>query len=237
MTWKQIFTSSVGKKITMGVTGLFLISFLIVHMGVNACIFKDLEFIDPSDNGDMFNRAADFMGKTVVIRLMEVVLFLGFIVHIIQGLLLESSNRSKRKVGYAVNLGDRGSKWYSRSMGLLGTILLLFLILHWWHFWIPSRFTGAGLEEEVLSNGRMSHNMFALMKVTFSEWWVVAVYVLACISLAYHLLHGFQSAFRTLGLSNSRYISLVNAIGVGYSIIVPLIFALMPISMKLGWVG
>ncbi|MBI2731472.1 MAG: succinate dehydrogenase, partial [Sphingobacteriales bacterium] len=102
MTWKQIFTSSVGKKITMGVTGLFLISFLIVHMGVNACIFKDLEFIDPSDNGDMFNRAADFMGKTVVIRLMEVVLFLGFIVHIIQGLLLESSNRSKRKVGYAV---------------------------------------------------------------------------------------------------------------------------------------
>lgn len=236
MTWKQIFTSSVGKKITMGVTGLFLISFLLVHMGVNACIFKDL--FDPNDNGDMFNRAADFMGKTVVIRIMEIVLFLGFFVHIIQGLLLEFSNKSKRKVGYAVNLGDRGSKWYSRSMGLLGTILLLFLILHWWHFWIPSRFTHTGLEEEVmLSNGRVSHDMFNLMKVTFSEWWVVIVYVLACISLAYHLLHGFQSAFRTLGLSNSRYITLINAVGVGYSVIVPLIFALMPISMKLGWVG
>lgn len=236
MTWKQIFTSSVGKKITMGVTGLFLISFLLVHMGVNACIFKDL--FDPNDNGDMFNRAADFMGKTVVIRIMEIVLFLGFFVHIIQGLLLEFSNKSKRKVGYAVNLGDRGSKWYSRSMGLLGTILLLFLILHWWHFWIPSRFTHTGLEEEVmLSNGRVSHDMFNLMKVTFSEWWVVIVYVVACISLAYHLLHGFQSAFRTLGLSNSRYITLINAVGVGYSVIVPLIFALMPISMKLGWVG
>lgn len=236
MTWKQIFTSSVGKKITMGVTGLFLISFLLVHMGVNACIFKDL--FDPNDNGDMFNRAADFMGKTVVIRIMEIVLFLGFFVHIIQGLLLEYSNKSKRKVGYAVNLGDRGSKWYSRSMGLLGTILLLFLILHWWHFWIPSRFTHTGLEEEVmLSNGRVSHDMFNLMKVTFSEWWVVIVYVAACISLAYHLLHGFQSAFRTLGLSNSRYITMINAIGVGYSVIVPLIFALMPISMKLGWVG
>ncbi|MBI3720397.1 MAG: succinate dehydrogenase cytochrome b subunit [Sphingobacteriales bacterium] len=238
MTWKQIFTSSVGKKITMGVTGLFLISFLLIHMGVNACIFKDLSFFDANDNGDMFNRAADFMGKTVVIRLMEVVLFLGFFVHIIQGFMLEASNRSKRKIGYAVNLGDKGSKWYSRSMGLLGTILLLFLMLHWWHFWIPSRFTHAGLENEViLSNGRVSHDMFALMKATFSEWWVVIVYVVACISLAYHLLHGFQSAFRTLGLSNSRYISLINAIGVGYSIIVPLIFALMPISMKLGWVG
>ena len=237
MTWKQIFTSSVGKKITMGVTGLFLISFLIVHMGVNACIFKDLDFIDPTDNGDMFNRAADFMGKTVVIRIMEVVLFLGFFVHIIQGLMLEMENRSKRKIGYAVNLGDKGSKWYSRAMGLLGTILLLFLILHWWHFWIPSRFTHAGLNEELLSNGRVSHNMFALMKVTFSEWWVVIVYVVACISLAYHLLHGFQSAFRTLGLSNTRYIAMVNAVGVGYSVIVPLIFALMPVAMKLGWVG
>jgi succinate dehydrogenase / fumarate reductase, cytochrome b subunit len=237
MTWKQIFTSSVGKKITMGVTGLFLISFLIVHMGVNACIFKDLDFIDPTDNGDMFNRAADFMGKTVVIRIMEIVLFLGFFVHIIQGLMLEASNRAKRKIGYEVNLGDRGSKWYSRAMGLLGTILLLFLILHWWHFWIPSRFTHAGLSEELLSNGRVSHNMFALMKVTFSEWWVVIVYVVACISLAYHLLHGFQSAFRTMGLSNTRYITMVNAIGVGYSVIVPLIFALMPVAMKLGWVA
>ncbi|HET9057137.1 MAG TPA: succinate dehydrogenase cytochrome b subunit [Chitinophagaceae bacterium] len=238
MTWKQIFTSSVGKKITMGITGLFLISFLVIHMGINACIFKDLTVLDPNDNGDMFNRAADYMGRAVVIRIMELVLFLGFFVHIIQGLLLEFENRGRRKINYAVNLGNRGSKWYSRSMGLLGTILLLFLILHWWHFWIPSRFTHAGLENEiVLSNGRISHDMFNLMKVTFSEWWVVAVYVAACISLAYHLLHGFQSAFRTLGLSNSRYISLINAVGIGYSVLVPLIFALMPISMKLGWVG
>lgn len=222
----------------MGLTGLFLISFLVIHVGVNACIFKDLSMIDPADDGDMFNRAADFMGSMVLIRIMEVVLFLGFFIHIIQGLLLEFQNRSKRAQGYAVQMGNKGSKWYSRSMGLLGTLLLLFLILHWWHFWIPSRFTHAGLEEPyVMSNQRVGHNMFNLMKVTFSEWWVVIVYVLGCISLAYHLLHGFQSAFRTLGLSNTRYIKLVNAAGFAYSIVVPLIFALMPLSMKLGWVG
>jgi succinate dehydrogenase / fumarate reductase cytochrome b subunit len=236
MNWSQLFTSSIGKKIVMGVTGLFLISFLVVHMGVNACIFKD--FFDSSDNGDMFNRAADFMGRTVVIRLMEIVLFLGFFVHIIQGLVLEFQNLNKRKLGYQVSLGNRGSKWYSRSMGLLGTILLLFLILHWWHFWIPSRFTHAGLEAPVLlSNGRVSHDMFQLMKATFSEWWVVAVYVVACISLAWHLVHGFQSAFRTLGLHNSRYLGIIDAFGKGFSIIVPLIFALMPLSFKMGWIG
>lgn len=237
MKWSDFFTSSIGKKLIMGITGLFLITFLVVHMGVNACIFNDLSFIDPNDNGDMFNRAADFMGKTVLIRIMELVLFAGFFLHIIQGLVLELQNRGMRKKGYKVAMGNKGSTWYSRSMGLLGTILLLFLILHWWHFWIPSRFTHAGLEQPImLSNGRVSHDMFHLMKVTFSEWWVVIVYVLACVSLAYHLLHGFQSAFRTFGLSNKRYLSLVNAIGFGYSIVVPLIFALMPVAMKLGWI-
>ncbi|MBL7743590.1 MAG: succinate dehydrogenase cytochrome b subunit [Chitinophagaceae bacterium] len=235
MKWSEFFTSSVGKKLVMALTGLFLISFLVVHAGVNACIFKD--YFVTTDDGDMFNRAADFMGKTVVIRIMEVVLFLGFLVHIIQGLTLEAQNRSKRKVGYQVSLGSRGSKWYSRSMGLLGTILLIFLILHWWHFWIPSRFTQAGLEEVWMSNGRESHNMFALMQVTFSEWWVVIVYIAACISLAWHLVHGFQSAFRTLGISNSRYITLANTLGIGYSVLIPLLFALMPLSFKMGWIG
>lgn len=238
MKWSELLNSPVGKKINMALTGLFLISFLVIHMGVNACIFNDLSFIDPTDDGKMFNRAALFMGSTVVIRLMEVVLFAGFLIHIFQGIQLELQNRTKRKQGYAVPMGNKGSKWYSRSMGLLGTILLIFLILHWWHFWIPSRFTHAGLEIPVdVGNGKMGHDMFNLMQVTFQEWWVVILYVLACVSLAYHLLHGFQSAFRTLGLSNSRYIKIVNSLGFAYSIVVPLIFALMPIAMKLGWVA
>ena len=235
MKWSEFFTSSIGKKLVMALTGLFLISFLVIHAGVNACIFKDA-FV-PEDNGDMFNRAADFMGRTVVIRLMEYVLFAGFFIHIIQGFALEFQNRAKRSKGYAVKMGNKGSKWYSRSMGLLGTILLLFLILHWWHFWIPSRITSAGIEPTILPSGRESHDMFKLMKVTFEQGWIVVVYVLACISLAWHLLHGFQSSFRTLGLSNNKYIRLINALGVGFSILIPLIFALMPLSMYFDWVG
>ena len=111
MNWSQLFTSSIGKKIVMSVTGLFLVSFLVVHVGVNSCVFKDA-FMS-NDNGDMFNRAANFMGKTVVIRLMEYVLFAGIIIHVIQGLALEFENRSKRKQGYEVKMGNRGSKWYN----------------------------------------------------------------------------------------------------------------------------
>jgi len=237
MKWSELFTSSVGKKIVMSITGLFLISFLVVHAGVNACIFADLSIFDSADDGLMFNRAAYFMGNMVVIRIMEYVLFIGIFIHAIQGLILELQNRSKRKQGYAVPMGNKGSKWYSRSMGLLGTILLIFMILHWWHFWIPSRFTHAGLEFPVeLSPGKYGHDMFALMQVTFSEWWIVIVYVLACVSLAYHLIHGFQSAFRTLGMSNKRYVKLVSAIGFAFAVIISIVFALMPIAMKLGWV-
>jgi len=238
MTWKQVFTSSIGKKIVMGLTGIFLIIFLIVHVSINATIFADLNVpvwpFDSAEDGEMFNKAAHFMGSTVLIRILEVGLFLGIFLHIIQGLMLELDNRKKRGAqGYAVNLGNKGSKWYSRSMGLLGTILLIFLIIHWWHFWIPARITG---HDELREMGEM-HDMFGLMQFTFQELWVVVVYVLACISLAYHLLHGFQSAFRTMGLGNKKWLAVVEAAGLGYSIIVPLLFALMPLAMYLGWVG
>ena len=132
-------------------------------------------------------------------------------------------------------MGNKGSKWYSRSMGLLGTIILLFLILHWTHFWIPSRFTG--VEEILLPGTKIKlYNMFGLMKITFSELWVVIIYVFACFSLCWHLIHGFQSAFRTVGVSNSRYLTLIRNVGIGYSVIISLAFAMMPVSIYLGWV-
>ena len=134
MKWSEFFTSSIGKKFIMALTGVSLIAFLVVHVGINACIWA-------GDGGDMFNKASHFMGSTVVIRILEVGLFIGIILHIIQGFVLEVQNRSRRQTGYAINLGNRGSKWYRRSMGLLGTLLLFFLIMHLSQFWIPSRFT------------------------------------------------------------------------------------------------
>ncbi len=135
MTFKQMFTSSIGKKLVMSLTGLFLITFLIIHVGLNACIWAN-------DNGELFNVAAHFMGSTILVGIMEVGLFAGIIIHLLQGYVLSYEYQKKRSVGYAVSYGERGSRWYSRSMGLLGTLLLLFLIMHVYHFWVPSRFGG-----------------------------------------------------------------------------------------------
>ncbi len=240
MTWKQIFTSSIGKKITMALTGVFLILFLIVHVGLNACIWNATG--KNSDHGRMFNIAANFMGTMVVVRIIEIGLFVFIFIHAIQGLFLEAYNRSKRNVQYAINYGNRGSTWYSRSMGLLGTLILLFLILHWINFWIPSRFTGVKdqngniMEFIVPGTNIHMHNLFALMQITFSQLWVVIVYVLGCISLGFHLMHGFSSAFKTLGVHNKRYVSMLRGFGYTFSIIVSLAFAMMPVSFYAGWV-
>lgn len=234
MKWSELFTSSVGKKIIMGLTGLFLITFLVVHAGINACIWAN-------DGGEMFNKAAHFMGSTIVIRIVEVGLFVIFFVHIIQGYVLSAKNAGTRTVSYAVGYG-KGSKWYSRSMGLLGTLILLFLIMHIYHFWTPSRLGGIAsihsLEPVTYQDGKEIHNLYAeMLKVFQGNIWIVILYVAGCISLAYHLAHGFQSAFRTLGLHNNRYIIIIQATGYGFSIIVPLVFAMMPISIYLLWVS
>jgi succinate dehydrogenase / fumarate reductase cytochrome b subunit len=235
MKWSQFFTSSVGKKLVMALTGLFLIIFLIVHVGINACIFADV--LDDTDNGEIFNIAAHFMGSYYVIRLVEIFLFIGFFIHIIQAYALEYQNSSKRKIGYNVKMGSEGSRWYRKSMGLLGTLILLFLIVHIAQFWIPSRITNT-LGEVYYNNSTVPiHNLYARMIEVFQNPYIVILYVVACISLAWHLLHGFQSAFRTLGLHNKKYIKLAKLAGGIFSILVPLLFALMPVSVYFGWVN
>jgi succinate dehydrogenase / fumarate reductase cytochrome b subunit len=80
------------------------------------------------------------------------------------------------------------------------------------------------------------HDLFSLMKDTFTNVWIVILYLIGCLALAYHLMHGFQSAFRSLGVHNSRYLVLIKGTGVAFAIIVPIAFAMMPISMYFNWV-
>ena len=235
MKWSEFFTSSVGKKLVMALTGLFLISFLVVHVGINACIFADL--FDDSDNGEIFNKAAHFMGAYYLIRMLEIGLFIGFIIHIVQGFVLEAQNRSRRKQGYAVSMGSQGSAWYKKSMGLLGTLIFLFLIMHIAHFWVPSRIT-QDLPEVAYNSALPIHNLYARMiEVFYGHPVIVILYLIGCISLAWHLMHGFQSAFRTVGVHNKKYVAIAKGAGIAFSIIVPLLFALMPISIYFGWVN
>jgi succinate dehydrogenase / fumarate reductase cytochrome b subunit len=228
MSKSGFLTSSIGKKFIMGITGLFLISFLIVHCFVNALIFVN-------DGGETFNLGCEFMGTNWIIRAMEIVLFAGLILHMVQALILTIENRKARPVPYAKFDGAANSKWYSRSMGLLGTLLLMFLIVHLAHFWVQSRFTDnlAHTEDQIEGD---QITMFERMKFIFAYLPVVIIYCLGMISLAYHLLHGFASAFQSLGLNHVKYNSTINFLGTAFSIIVPLIFAAMPISIYMGWI-
>jgi succinate dehydrogenase / fumarate reductase cytochrome b subunit len=235
MTWKQFFTSSIGKKFTMGLTGLFLISFLIVHCGINAMIFFN-------DGGQTFNHWGHFMGSNLIVRTMEIGLFVFLLLHIIQGLMLWGQNNKARPIKYAMNDANSNSKWYSRSMGLLGTLILLFLVLHLYHFWTPSRFGGMAsikpLEETTLGdyNGQEVHNLYAEMLVVFQNLWVVIIYILGVFALCWHLIHGFQSAFQTFGINHKRYTPIIKCLGWAYSIIICLLFAAMPLAIYLKWV-
>lgn len=225
MTFKNLFTSSIGKKLTMGLTGLFLIVFLIVHAGVNSCIFVN-------DGGETFNTAAHFMSHNWILRIMEVGLFAGLLLHIGQGLILWRQNRVARPVSYQVNAANQNSKWYSRSMGLLGTLLLFFLVIHVSKFFVSTKIALYG--EGGINDA--SHNLFLEMREEFQKWWIVVIYLLGIISLFWHLLHGFQSAFQTLGINHKKYTPVIKMIGVGYTIIICLLFALMPLAFYFGWI-
>ena len=169
------------------------------------------------------------MATNWIIRAMEIVLMLGLLLHIVQGARLTFENQAARPEKYAYNNGNANSKWYSRSMGLLGTLLLIFLIVHLSQFWTVSRFTG------IPTTDAAGHeDLYAVMKVTFSNIWFVVLYVLSMISLGYHLLHGFASTFQTLGWNHKKYTPIIKAVGVWFSILIPLIFAAMPVWIYLG---
>lgn len=210
-----------GKKVTMSLTGLFLVSFLAVHASINALIFYN-------DGGATFNIGAHFMGTNPVIRTIEIVLVVLLLMHIVQGLRLWNTNRRARKIRYAVIRKSPKVTWYSTSMTLLGTLILFFLVVHTSYFWIPNR-THQFIHGEELP-------LYEMMLAKFSNPFNVLLYLGGVFSLFWHLLHGFASAFRSLGLHNSRYIRLVQQVSLAFSISICLVFAAMPVSMYFGWI-
>ena len=221
MTWKEYFTSSIGKKLVMALTGFSLMLFLIVHATVNGMIFFN-------DNGETFNFYAHFLSHNWLMRLAEVGLFVGLILHMIQGLMLWAQNNAKRPVKYAVNPGNATSKWYSRSMGLLGSLLLIFFVIHLSHFWIDTK--------AALYVTGQEENLYLQMKEVFQHLWIVIVYEVGVIALCWHLIHGFSSAFQTMGVNSPKYNPMIKSAGNVYSIIICLAFAMMPLAFFFGWI-
>lgn len=212
------FKSSIGKKVAMALTGLFLISFLVIHVTINATVFLN-------DGGETFKHLGHFMGTNPVIRFLEIGLVAGFLIHIIDGLLLWKANYKARPVKYQYVKHPEKSKWYSRSMGVLGSLLLIFLVIHTAHFWIPNR------TQQGISDWNNEIDLYAAMFEVFSNPFIVLIYVGGCVALLWHLYHGFQSAFQTLGLNHVKYNGIIEFVGKAFAIIVPVIFAAIPLAI------
>lgn len=218
---KDLFKSSIGRKILMAFSGLFLISFLIVHASVNALIFFN-------DKGKTFTVGAHFMATNPIIRTIEIVLIFGFIIHIIQGLILWVKNKKARSVQYFYKGNTPGVTWYSKSMTLLGTLILLFLVIHTQNFWIPNRIHQFQYGEEL--------PLYEMIIEKFQSPIEVGIYIIGCLSLGWHLLHGFQSAFRSIGMTHKKYNLLILKLSYSFAIVIPLTLAMMPVSIYLGWI-
>lgn len=221
MAKESFFSSSIGRKLIVGLTGLFLISFLVIHVGVNALILLN-------DNGETFNAAAHFMSHFWLIRILEIGLLVGILIHIALTIRLTIENRSKRPVQYAVSAGNANSKWYSRSMGVLGSLLLLFLVVHMSDFWWATK--------KALYITKEADNPYEQIITTLSNPIFLVIYVIGVFSLGFHLLHGFPSAFQSLGLNHKKYTPIIKAVGTAFSIVVPGLFAIIALAVFFGLV-
>lgn len=211
--------SSITKKVIMSLAGLFLLMFLLVHLGINLFLLP----LTP-DHKEIFLTAAEFMSTFAPMKIMEVVLFGGFILHAIYGIIVQLQNWASRGSKKYAGGSKTKTTISSTTMIYSGIIILLFLFLHLYQFY----FVKLGIVDGPTAHGHpdfytIAVNMFS-HDMIFSS-----IYILTFIVLIFHLLHAFQSAFQTMGWNHPTYTPIVKAVGIVYAIVVPLGFIAIPL--------
>lgn len=209
------------RKMLMAITGLFLCFFLVIHL------LGNLQLLLPADQAkESFNGYSQLLSGNIFIKMISYVLYTAIIVHSVDALIITLKNR-KTAGKYVVDKRGAASKWYSRNMGILGTIILIFLVFHFKDFWYQYKFGSLPQDE----NGHK--DLYAIVISAYQDWWYVLFYVLAMFALGYHLLHGFFSAARSLGVYHPKYVNWIRAFGTGYSYVITFGFAIIPVYIYL----
>lgn len=224
MSLSTLRYSSITKKVIMALAGLFLITFLLVHLGINITLL--LPASETTQERETFNKAAHFMGTFPLIRVMEVVLFAGFIIHILYGFILQIQNWIARPKRYKIE-GWSHTSPFSKFMIHTGIIILIFLVIHLADFYIKAKFLGEVGSVEY--GGEEYHDLGLLVIQKFQIPGFVIFYIIAFILLGFHLHHAFQSAFQSLGLNHSKYTPFLKGLSLAISIILPLGFTVIPL--------
>jgi succinate dehydrogenase / fumarate reductase, cytochrome b subunit len=214
MSWmKQTFNSSIGRKFAMALSALFLMFFLLQHFAINfTSVFSE----------QVFNDLSHFMGTNPLVQFaLQPILIFGVVYHFVMGFVLEAKNRNARAVKYAKNNGAANSTWFSRNMIYSGMVILLFLAVHFYDFWIPEISTKyiQGDMSGLLANGEFRY--YEEMVEKFHDPIRTGIYVLAFVFLVLHLMHGFQSAFQSVGARHNKYTPAIQKLGKLYAIVIP----------------
>ncbi|MDV3663151.1 succinate dehydrogenase [Elizabethkingia anophelis] len=213
--------NTLSRKMLMCLTGLFLGFFLLIHFLGNLQLFL------PQEQAHLqFNAYSHFLSGNIVIKIVSLVLYTSIILHAVDGLVITIKNK-KSGGTYQSDRRGRASKWYSRNMGILGTLILIFLVIHFQNFWYVYKFGSLPLDD------KGNKDLYILVVTVFKEWWYVVIYVISMIALCYHLIHGIYSAVRTLGLFHPKYVKWIKIAGITYSVIISVGFALMPVYVFL----
>jgi succinate dehydrogenase / fumarate reductase cytochrome b subunit len=211
----KFFSSSIGKKTVMALSGGFLILFLLEHLYTNVTLFY-------GDGGVEFDETSHSMVHMLLIRIIEIILFLAIIVHVAQAILLTRENSKARPIKYAVNGTSETSSWISRNMGFTGSIIFFFLVIHLYNFFVPYRVTGTVGGEDQLTIAQKV--VEALENPIYAGLYLVSV-----IFLALHLSHALSSAMQTLGLSNKKYTAIWHKVALGFALLMGIGFGSFPV--------
>ncbi|HSV88203.1 MAG TPA: succinate dehydrogenase cytochrome b subunit [Bacteroidales bacterium] len=207
--------SSLSHKYIVAMAGVFLMTFLVVHLSINLLMLT-------GDRAD-FDRAVEFLTANPFIKVMEYVLFAGFLIHILMGLVVWLMSRRARPVKYYVSQTS-GTSPFSKFMIHSGLIILVFLLLHFYHFF----FVNIGLVA-IPPHAHSQYDFYSMAVHLFREPLTSLSYLVSFVFLGFHLYHGFQSAFQTFGLNHPRYFKKIKILGAVYSLAISIGFSIIPV--------
>ena len=219
----NITETSIGKKIIVSLSGMFLMVFLMVHLVVNLTLIID-------DSGELFNKAAHFMATNPAIKIVEPILALGFIIHLFYTGYVTLLNYMARPARYKMRKTKETSGWASKNMFFLGSTVFIFLVIHIWNFFWKIKFSGDSLLDHIVVDGEQMENTYNLVSTLFKTSIIYSVlYMVGSIALGFHLSHGFWSSFHTIGLNNDNWMSRLRIIAVIFAVIIAAGFISIPL--------
>lgn len=225
MSEKGFLQTSLVKKYWMAATGLFLCLFLVGHLLGNLQLFKGGE-----EGRLQFNAYANFMTSNPIVKILSYLTYFSIIFHAIDGLLLTIRNNKARPVSYAYEKPGKNSIWSSRNMGILGTILLIFIATHMMNFWYVMHWGPIGTD--TAGNKDLYEVVLSFFRDSEMGLIFVVFYTLSMAALAFHLFHGFGSGFQSFGINHPKYNGIIRKTGAAFSVVVPVLFAAIPVYIR-----